>query len=148
VWARAAWQVTITNAAGSFMVDNSPSECIRHGLQANGLESSTDLAANLASLPTPMFPTTTPMVHMYEAVRQASEAGYYFMGILNTPLAGWFVASLILLAYFVERMQVRVLDEYLEQKFSELDSQRLQMEKQIEMRERRIQMQIQMRHNA
>jgi beta-lactamase regulating signal transducer with metallopeptidase domain len=85
---------------------------------------------------------------MYEAVRQASEAGNYFMGILNTPLAGWFVSSLILLAYFAERMRVRVLDEYLEQKFSELDNQRLQMEKQIEMRERRIQMQIQMRAKA
>ena len=130
------------------MVDNSPSECIRRGLQANGLESSTDLVANLASLPTPMFPLTTPIVHMYQTVVQASEAGYYFMGFLNTPLAGWFVASLILLAYLVERMRVKVLDEYLEQKFSELDNQRFEMEKQIKMRERRIQMQIQVRGGA
>ena len=49
---------------------------------------------------------------------------------------------------FVERMRVRVLDEYLDLKFAELDNQRLQMQKQIDSRERRINLQVLMRGNT
>ena len=80
-------------------IDNSPGDCIRQGLAANGLAHSPDLTSNLASLPQRMFPSTTPMVHLQEALRQASGAGSFLVSILNTPLAGWFVSSVILVSY-------------------------------------------------
>ena len=43
---------------------------------------------------------------------------------------------------------MRVLDEYLDLKFAELDNQRLQMQKQIDSREKRINLQALMRGNA
>jgi len=92
-------QVKVTNGTSAVSLDNSPGECIRQGLAANGLAHSADLAANLASLPQRMFPSTTPMVHLQEAVRQASSAGSFLVSIMNTPLVGWFVSSLILVSY-------------------------------------------------
>ena len=38
-------------------------------------------------------------------------------------LAGWFCASIVLLALLVERMRVSILDQYLDEKYTELDHQ-------------------------
>jgi len=48
----------------------------------------------------------------------------------------------VLLLYLLERMRVSILDEYLDQKFVELDQQRIDMEQQINVRQRRINMHV------
>jgi len=48
----------------------------------------------------------------------------------------------VLLLYLLERMRVSILDEYLDQKFAELDQQRIDMEQQINVRQRRINMHV------
>jgi hypothetical protein len=119
--------ITLTD---STVVPNSPGRCIAEGLLANGL----------AQRPTPMFPTTTPIVYMQNTVRSTSDVGGLLVALLNTPLLGWFCATVITLLYLLERMRVSVLDEYLDRKWVELDQQRLDMEKQIIVRQRRINM--------
>jgi hypothetical protein len=89
-------------------------------------------------------------------------------------LLGWFCASIVFLALLVERMRVSILDQYLDEKYAELDhqvdfvvffeptlclydmnefifinlmsgyiTQRASKERQIAVRERRIQMNLQ-----
>jgi hypothetical protein len=58
-------------------------------------------------------------------------------------LLGWFCASIVFLALLVERMRVSILDQYLDEKYTELDHQAAAKERQIAVRERRIQMNLQ-----
>jgi len=129
--------VSIGNSTLSVCIQNvsaSPEACMRTGLDANGLP----------AMPTPMFPAATPISYMRDVVRGASPVGDSLIRILNTPLLGWFCASVIVIAYLLERMRVSVLDEFLDKKWAELDHQRLQMEQQIQMRQRRINIQASM----
>ena len=91
-------------------------------------------------MPAPKFPTLRPISHVRNIVSAGSALGDLLVELLNTPLLGWFCASVVVILYLLERMRVAVLDEYLDQKYAELNRECQRMEQQIAVRQRRIDM--------
>ena len=105
-----------------------------------GLGSNPTAAQLSAALPAPKFPTLRPISHVRNIVSAGSALGDLLVELLNTPLLGWFCASVVVILYLLERMRVAVLDEYLDQKYAELNRECQRMEQQIAVRQRRIDM--------
>lgn len=110
------------------VVENSPVVCLAVSLKANGWNEPRDTPFQLQSA----------ALELFNRMNDTDVFSFVISNLFNSPLFGWFAFSAGLLLLLYERLRIRLLRGYLEDKTAELNQQYNRLQVNISVKQKRL----------